>query len=74
MQPEERRPVHPCATNDCGHPDSDHIATPELAAPAEVVVWCARCHRHEVGRPRRLRLPWSRGDPPGRSHLASRTG
>ncbi len=64
MPPDEPFPGHPCMTRDCGHPETAHVATPELATYPEVVVWCADCRRHEVHRPRRFRLPWSRGESP----------
>jgi hypothetical protein len=37
-----------CLSRACGHPTSEHFSTPELARPAETVVWCAACRRHEV--------------------------
>jgi hypothetical protein len=49
-----------CLSSDCAHPPSDHTPTPELAGPAETVVWCAGCRRHEVTRPSRFRFPWTR--------------
>lgn len=62
---------HPCVTSDCGHPETEHVSTPELASASEVVVWCAACRRHEVHRPRRWRLPWSRSvTPPVRGRFS----
>ncbi len=54
------RPPHPCLDRGCRHPESEHVATPELAGPREVVVWCFACQRHETRGPRRwfpMRLP-----------------
>jgi len=70
----EERTATACVTSGCGHPANDHVATPELAASTEIVVWCASCHKHEVHRPRRLRLPWSRGaEPRGRRRYSRPT-
>jgi len=44
---------YPCLGRRCGHEATDHVLTPELAGPTEVVVWCAKCHRHETRRPTR---------------------
>jgi hypothetical protein len=52
--PDPRGP-HPCLDRGCGHPETDHWRTPELAGPLELVVWCVSCRRHEVRR-RRWRL------------------
>jgi len=49
----ELRGSHPCLERRCGHPETDHLPTPELAGPAETVVWCVSCRRHEIHRPRR---------------------
>jgi len=46
------RGPHSCLGRGCGHPDGDHLGTPELAGPAELVVWCVSCRRHEVRRAR----------------------
>lgn len=48
----ERAP-HPCLGRDCRHPASEHVATPELAGPREIVVWCFVCQRHETRGSRR---------------------
>jgi hypothetical protein len=47
------RSSHPCLDRDCGHPESEHLHTPELAGTLETVVWCAACRRHEIRRPSR---------------------
>lgn len=47
------RAPHPCLGTGCRHPDSEHVATPELAGPEEIVVWCFACRRHETRAPRR---------------------
>ncbi|HKN06541.1 MAG TPA: hypothetical protein VJ021_02900 [Thermoplasmata archaeon] len=47
------RPSHPCLGSGCRHPESEHVATPELAGPEEVVVWCFACRRHETRGSRR---------------------
>ncbi len=49
---ESARAGHACLARNCGHPDSDHTLTPELAGPFETVVWCSACHRHETRSPR----------------------
>ncbi len=41
------RGAHRCLARRCGHPDSDHVPTPELASRGEVIVWCVACLRHE---------------------------
>ncbi len=46
------RGPHPCLDRGCGHPETEHLRTPELAGPRELIVWCAACRRHET---RRLR-------------------
>ncbi|HTZ62386.1 MAG TPA: hypothetical protein VMC82_07095 [Thermoplasmata archaeon] len=71
MPAEADRMGHPCVTSDCGHPESAHAATPELASSSEIVVWCAACRRHEVQRPRSWRFPWSRAEaPPARRRFS----
>jgi hypothetical protein len=63
MEMEQRaNPI--CLDRTCDHPESDHIATPELASRSEVVVWCAACRRHEVAPVRRNRFAWLRGSEP----------
>lgn len=42
------RSPHPCVEPPCGHSEAEHVPTPELAAPGEVVVFCSECRRHEV--------------------------
>ncbi len=69
MTDAESRIGHPCVSSKCGHAETDHVATPELASHEETVVWCAACRRHEVHRPRRLAFPWSRGE---RAHARRR--
>ncbi|HXW66455.1 MAG TPA: hypothetical protein VEL82_01005 [Thermoplasmata archaeon] len=60
MRPAPDGPNDPaCLDRRCPHPPSDHIPTPELAARQEIVVWCAACRRHEVGRTPR-RFAWLR--------------
>jgi hypothetical protein len=49
--------MHPCLRRGCRHPDSAHVATPELAGPQEVVVWCVVCQRHETRGVRRWFSP-----------------
>ncbi|HTW77408.1 MAG TPA: hypothetical protein VMG14_06555 [Thermoplasmata archaeon] len=49
-----------CLSRRCGHPGEAHRATPELAGPREIVVFCTACHRHEVQRARRWPGRWSR--------------
>ncbi|MGI0070523.1 MAG: hypothetical protein ACRECT_00350 [Thermoplasmata archaeon] len=68
------RPGHPCVGSGCDHPDADHVATPELAAPAETVVWCTVCRRHEVSRPWRFLARWRRTDRPRARRRFSRPG
>ncbi|MGA8543293.1 MAG: hypothetical protein WB947_07150 [Thermoplasmata archaeon] len=68
----EERIGHACVTRDCGHPQSDHVATPELAGTREVVIWCASCRRHEVRRPSRFRLPWTGSERPRARRRVSR--
>ncbi len=46
------RGPHPCLERGCGHSDTDHLPTPELAGPNELIVWCAACRRHESRRKR----------------------
>jgi hypothetical protein len=45
-----------CLDPKCDHPDSEHVATPELATHREIVVFCSACRHHEVGRVPRHRF------------------
>ena len=62
MTSPELRGPHVCLERRCGHPEEDHLVTPELAGPCEEVVWCVRCQRHEVHRNRSW-WPWHRSEP-----------
>lgn len=68
----ESRSGHRCLSSHCGHPESEHVATPELAGEAELVVFCSTCRHHEVHRLRGIWRRFGRGAPRGARTVLSR--
>jgi len=67
-------PAPRCLDSKCDHPDSEHVATPELAAQREIVVFCSACRHHEVGRVPRHRFAfWKDSSPRSRRRFAGPT-